>query len=135
MAMLWRSCRLGRCRSGSAAVEFGLVLPVLLLFVLSALQGSLLLFTQNNMVSATNEVARRLAVGEITESQAKQIAAERLPSWVGEPGITVSQTGGSGAGAIVRVTMTVPMKRAAIVDPLGYLAGSDLAAGTSVRIE
>jgi Flp pilus assembly protein TadG len=50
--------RLGRDRSGAAAVEFALVLPVLLLLLGGILEFSRLMWTQANLQFAAEEGAR-----------------------------------------------------------------------------
>lgn len=58
------SFRLRRTDSGAAAVEFGLVLPLLITLLFGILQFGWYFFVANNASSAAREGARRVVVGD-----------------------------------------------------------------------
>ena len=122
---------LRRSENGVAAVEFAFVLPILVLVMSGIMQFGAIMFVQNTMVSVANDVARRVAVGELTEATAVQAAQDRLIDW----GITYTIVVQDGDPADptnrdVDVTITAPLKEAAIFDVFGLLDTGNL--GTSV---
>ncbi len=85
----WRrvSARLARDRRGSAAVEFSLVAPALLLLVLGMLESGRALWTQNALNYAVEQAARCYAVGApgcttpaLTQSFAAGVSGAKFPS-------------------------------------------------------
>lgn len=131
---------------GANAVEFAIVVPVLLLIVLGIIQFGMILFTYNNMVQAAREAARTLAVQETTAAEAQQIALNNL----GFSGLTFTITAcapviaaGGGPPCVapldptsdVSVTITVPLSEATLVDILGLFSTGDLEATVTMRKE
>jgi Flp pilus assembly protein TadG len=123
---------------GAAAVEFALVLPLLIAMLFGIIQFGALFFLHNNMVNAAREAARKMAVGEATtNAQAQTIATTYLASW----GLTFTPvaTGAGGAtGTDVAVTITVPMKSASLIDLIGLFSPSSnplLSATVTMRKE
>ena len=55
MALL---ARLRRCRAGSSAVEFAIILPVLLLFVVGSIEMAIVLFIGSSIEAAVMEASR-----------------------------------------------------------------------------
>jgi Flp pilus assembly protein TadG len=109
---------------GAAAVEFALVLPLLVGVLFGIIQFGALFFLHNNMVNAAREAARKMAVGEATtNAQAQTVATTYLASW----GLTFTATA-TGAGAVAGtdqvVTITVPMKSASLIDVIGLFSPS-----------
>ena len=67
-AFPWR--RFASASSGSAALEFALVSPVLLLLVLAIIENGLMLLAQAVLDNATTTAARQIQIGTITTSSA-----------------------------------------------------------------
>ncbi len=126
-------------KSGANAVEFAIVVPVLLLIVLGIIQFGIILFTYNNMVQAAREAARTLAVQETTAADAQTIALNQLAFsglpftvTICEP-VTVPCAGAPLSD--VSVTIAVPLSEATLVDILGLFATGDLEASVTMRKE
>ena len=125
--------------SGSNAVEFATVAPILLLIVLGIMQFGMILFTYNNMVQAAREAARTLAVQETTAADAQTIALNQL-AFSGLPfTVTICEPATVPcAGAPlsdVSVTIAVPLSEATLVDILGLFSTGDLEASVTMRKE
>ena len=58
--------RFVRCTDGASAVEFVIVLPILILFLFGTVALSSALYVHVNMQNAAREAARRMAVAEAT---------------------------------------------------------------------
>ena len=56
--------RFARCDRGVSAVEFALILPLLMLFLFSIIAFASTLYVQVNMENAAREAVRYMAVGE-----------------------------------------------------------------------
>ncbi len=133
-------------KSGANAVEFAVVLPVLLLIVLGIIQFGVIFFTYNNMVQAAREAARTLAVQEATATEAQQIALNQLGFSGLAYTVTVCEPDAvppHGPACVppldpnsdVSVTITVPLSEATLVDILGLFSTGDLEATVTMRKE
>ncbi len=125
--------------SANAAVEFAIVVPVLLLIVFGIIQFGMILFTYNNMVQAAREAARTLAVQETTVADAQTIALNQL-AFSGLPfTVTICEPAtvpcAGNPATDVSVTITVPLSQATIVDFLGLFSTGDLEATVAMRKE
>lgn len=116
-------------RRGAIAVEFALVLPVLILFLLGIVQIGSAYFLQNSMLNTARELARRLATAQVTAADAESWALERLPtlsrSYVVD--VTPPQPG-TPDGDTFRVVISMPLRDAVLVDPLGLFTEGNLQA-------
>ena len=121
----WRDAR------GAAAVELALVLPVLLLFVLGIIHFGSLFYLHNTMVTVAQDLARRVAIGEVTETQAQTMAAERLASWSATFAVTVTEP----TVDDIVLAITVPIQDVALVDFAGLPTGGSLTAEAQMRKE
>ncbi len=132
--------------SGANAVEFALVILVMIPMILAILEFGIMLFTYNNMVQAARESSRILAKENTTETEAIAIANTQL----GFSGLTFTVTactpvielgGGPPCTAPldpatdVSVTITVPLSQASLVDILGLFVTGDLEATVTMRKE
>ncbi len=125
--------------SGSNAVEFATVAPVVLLIVLGIMQFGMIFFTYNNMVQAAREATRTLAVQETTAAEAQTIALNQL-AFSGLPfTVTICEPAtvpcASDPLSSVSVTIAVPLSEATIVDILGLFSTGDLEATVTMRKE
>ena len=69
--------RLRRGQEGASALEFAFVLPILLFLLTGMIDAGHIFFMQNNMLNATREAARNLAVGQITTEQEAEDRQQR----------------------------------------------------------
>ncbi len=111
---------LHRNEGGTSALEFALVLPVLLLLLTGIIDASALFFIQNNMFNAAREAARALAVEEASEAEANASAQEKLLNWDATFTVTTQLPDPADpADTDVSVTITVPMSQVILIDVLG----------------
>ena len=92
-----------RGSSGSVAVEFALLLPVYILFILGIIEFGRMIWIRNTMEFAAETAARYGAVTGATEAQ---IEAYALTQLTGMDSLTISFTGTTVAGNIVTVVGT-----------------------------
>ena len=105
-----RADRLVHLRSdrGSAAVEFALLLPVIVLLVMTVVQVGMIVQTQLMLTNAAREGARAAAVA-VESSEAVAAALSVLPSGVaGEVRVTVERQ--LQVGGRAKVTVEYPAK-------------------------
>jgi len=116
-------------RRGAIAVEFALVAPVLILFLLGIIQIGSAYFVQNSMLNTARELARRLATEQVTTADAESWALERLPRLTQRyvVAVTPPQPGTPNADAF-RVVISMPLGDAVLVDPLGLFTEGNLQA-------
>lgn len=121
--------RLLEDRRGAIAVEFALVMPVLLLFLLGIVQFGSAFFIQNNMLNTARELARRLATEQVTVQDAESWAIDRLPAMSRNYDVDVTPPDPDDPDAnFFRVVIAVPLADAVIVDPLGMFRTGNLRA-------
>lgn len=123
-----RSRRDGFGRDGSAAVEFALILPVLLLFLFGIVQFGFLFSVYNTMVHAAREGARGMAVEQLTAAEGEALVQTRLAAYANLP-FTVDATEPDPtdpADLDVVVEISVPLEQAMLVDALGLVDGGTL---------
>lgn len=128
----WRADWRERARSGAAAVEFAIVLPLFLMLLFGIIQFGSVLFIHNNMVNAARETARRMAVDESFDAaQAQSYAEAYLSDW----NLTFSFTIVPPPGAPdVSVQISVPAAEATLVNfPIAW--PGNLVAAASMRPE
>lgn len=111
------------------AVEFALVMPILVLFMLGIVQFGSAFFMQNNMLNTARELARRLATDQVTVQDARNWAIDRLPAFSSRYEVVVDAPDPDDPNAdFFRVLITVPLADAVIVDPLGVFRTGNLRA-------
>jgi Flp pilus assembly protein TadG len=129
----WREDWRRRGRSGSAAVEFAILLPIFLAILFGIIQFGSVLFLHNNMVNAAREAARRMSVDESFDAtQAEAYAQNYLAGW----NLTFSfpNTVAQPTAADVSIEITVPAADAALVNfPIAW--PGNLVAQASMRPE
>ncbi|WP_204163810.1 TadE/TadG family type IV pilus assembly protein [Nocardioides solisilvae] len=88
-----------RDEGGAAAVEFALVMPMLLLLVFGMVQYGLYFWSAQGGATAAREAARRAAVGDLASCSAFQAdVRDRIDSLGDAGGATVTRTYTKGAG-------------------------------------
>lgn len=128
----WRGDWERRSRSGAAAVEFALVLPLFLLLLFGIMQFGTVMFLHNNMVNAAREAARRMSVAELDKPQAEAYARNYLAAWNVE--FEVTATPPAAPNGEVSVVITVLAADAALVNfPISW--PGNLVAEATMRSE
>ena len=109
-----RCIRNGDRDRGAAAVEFALVLPVLVLMLLGLIEFSILFNTQISLTNAAREGARSMAIHN-DQAVARADAIAAAPSIINPPVtaanvavVTDPPTATCAAGDTARVTITYP---------------------------
>ncbi len=113
---------------GVAAVEFAIVLPVLVILLTGIVQMGLMLFVGHNMVSVSQETARLVAVGELTTVEGQTYADDHLINWEMTYDISVQQQGSD-----IVVDIAVPLSDVALIDFLGLFKSGDLKTRATMR--
>lgn len=129
--------RLRRNDRGSVAVEFVLVLPIVLIILMGMIQFGAVLFTKSEMINSARETARRMAVADMTSAAAVTLAhnilgdtTSRFTVVATEPDPLVP------TDSDVTVLITIPMQDAAlgIGFPVNF-SGQTLSANIVMRRE
>ena len=124
-----------RDRSGASAVEFALILPVLLLLVFGTFQVSLLMYSYNLMVGAARDATRAMAVCTISNySDAIAQARKALPPWVSSNDWTITPVIQAGLTGDVSMTISVDPRKAAVISYIPFTFPA-LTAFTEMRKE
>jgi Flp pilus assembly protein TadG len=129
--------RLQRDRSGSAASEFALVLPLLTLLLFGVLEFGTVVYAFSAMQFGATNAARSLAVNTATEAAALASARAVLPGWVAnDVSMQMAQTNaGDPNSNIIRVTLSVNASRASVVPMLTRLVDLPLTAEATIKQE
>ncbi len=135
-------------RSGAAASEFVLGLPVFILCLFSIVAFATALFMENNMVNAAREAVREMAVTEAPfspgtvscgsdeaaiEDSAEYIACAYLTFWGTDFLVDASDECPTDDKATVRIS--VDASQAALMDIFGFFEGKTLTAEVTMRKE
>ncbi|MGH2667651.1 MAG: TadE/TadG family type IV pilus assembly protein [bacterium] len=120
--------RAGPSDRGQSAVEFALVLPLVLLLLLSMVQAGVVLRDQLLVTAAAREAAREAAVS-LDESRARAAARRAAPGL----GLTVEVAAGRQRGDAVEVVVTASPARLPLVG--AAVSGRRLRAAATMRME
>ena len=106
--------RRGRGQEGAAALEFAIVLPVLMLILAGLFDFGWLFFWQHTVTNASRAGARyavqaKYVSGISTPFTDAQITAMVTTNYGADLGVTVDRTGGTSSGAPRSVTVTKTM--------------------------
>ncbi len=106
--------RFFRNRKGVAAAEFALILPVFVSMIFGTLEYSIMLFTYSSMQTTARDIARQVAVNNLTPSEAQAKLASRLPPWMASSAtMKITQTKPADPTAnIIQVNLSVPTRLA-----------------------
>lgn len=109
--------RLARDISGSTALEFALVMPVLLLLLIGGIEFGMLMYTKNSMQNAVRDAARQLAVNYIEDSGADPLIAGEVPDWVkGKYSVAIAHSApGDPLQNLITVSTTLRASQASVV--------------------
>jgi Flp pilus assembly protein TadG len=125
------------CR-GASAVEFALVAPVLAALLLGGVEFGLVIYSQNTMQHATRDVARKLSVNFIDQSQARHEIRNQLPRWIGNKSrILIQNTAPNDSQTnIITVDVTVRAADAGILNLYTKMFGNwTISASVSMKQE
>ena len=122
-----------RSERGVAAVEFALMLPVLLLLLGGIMEFGSIYYVKNNMATVARDVARRLATGELTQAQAEQEVVGQLVAWNLTLTITVTMPVDPAKDYIVLIQ--TPLASAGVLDLASLGVSGTLAAHAITREE
>lgn len=127
---------LGRDERGVTAVEFVFVAPILILILGGILQFGLVLYLQNQMSDVARDISRRVAVGELSETEGEAEAQNSLINWGMTYTVDVTMPNPSDpTDRDVGVTISVPMSQASLIDILGLFQSGTLTASVTMRQE
>ncbi len=126
---LWRG------QDGAAAVEFAFILPILLLLLSGIVQFGSIMFLENHMTSVARETSRRVAVGDLAQADAASSAQQALVNWGVTYDVDVASVDVGGGNQDIAVTISLPMREAALMDVLGVFQSGTLTAAVTMRQE
>jgi hypothetical protein len=97
------------CRSGAAATEMALVLPLLTTMILAVFEYGTVIYSYSLMQFGANRVARTVAVNRMTPAQAQADVRVYLPGWVRDDvTVTINQSNPADTNSnLVRVQLSV----------------------------
>lgn len=101
--------RILKDEQGSTAVEFVLVLPVVMIILMGVMQFGAVLYTKSEMINTARETARRMAVAELSTTDAVTLAKNIL----NDSGTRFTVTA-TAVAPDVTVLITIPMDDAAL---------------------
>ena len=105
VSRFWRKAL--ACRSGAAAAEFALLLPLLMTIMMGTLQVGMMMYSYNLMVATARDTARAMAVCTITtDTGAKTNMYPNLPPWVPQGSWIIDTVFGPDVSVRVRVDIT-----------------------------
>ena len=133
----WRR-GLRRDTDGIAAIEFAFTVPILVLILVGIIQIAAAFFTLNQMNWVAREAARGLAVGDLADTaEAQTFVNSNLISWAAANStVDIKVPDPTDPNDTdFRVAISVPMEQAALLDPVGYLAGKTVSAYSVMRDE
>jgi Flp pilus assembly protein TadG len=126
----WLRCRLGDTR-GAVAIEFAIMMPMLITVLFGIIQYGLILNTRQLMTYAAREAARSYAIGESTSDEAQALAITLLNNATYNYATDLTDDGTS-----VQFDITLPMAEAALVNALETsLMSGNIAVSVTMRLE
>jgi len=120
---------------GAGLVEFAMVAPVLILFLLGIVEAALMLFLMGEMENVGRHAARSVAIGEFTEQQAADYIQGELSNGIGSPQAEIEIVLNSGSTELeseVVATITIPGSQLEGLTPAGIVRPSQLVSTVSV---
>ena len=108
-----------RRSDGSVAVELGMGVIVFAVLITGLISFGSIFFVGSAMADTARDTARRMALGQLSQSGAPAYAQAHLINW----GMTYTVTATITASD-AKVTISVPMRQAAMIDYLGLFSGN-----------
>lgn len=122
-------------KDGVAAVEFALVAPMIILLIMGAIEAGMLFQLKNSMTFHTRSIAREVALGHLTESQAKTELQTRLSDYASlSYSISVHEPPAGSlvdTDVVVKATLTKAELKSYTVT--GFLVTSDMETEATMR--
>ena len=126
---------LGQDERGAAAVEFAFIMPILLLMFSGILQFGSVMFLENHMTNVAREASRRVAVGELTETDAATMIKGALVNWGVTYKVSVATLDADDGNQDITVAISLPLSDAALMDVLGLFDTGDQSTSVTMRME
>jgi hypothetical protein len=123
---------------GVSAVEFALVLPMLMFMLLGIAQFGLVIYLKAQIGHVARDVSRMLAVQAMAVDAAPDHVSNALPGWAGSNHTTdvAEITGADPDVHAYRVTITVPLEELTFFPMFGDIfAGKSLSVSTTMLRE
>ena len=127
IARVWRE--FVRREEGTAAVEMGFVTIFFVTLLTGLISFGSIYFVKGNMADAARDTARRMALGELSTTDAPAHALAKLVNW----GMTYT-INATNDGTDAVVSISVPMGEAGLIDFLGLLGGT-LSSSVTMPVE
>ncbi len=123
-------------RDGVSAVEFAFVVPIVIALLSGIIQFGLAFFMQGHMAEVARDTSRRVAVGELTQSEAISYAENSLldPGVTYDVAVTLPDPNDPDDRDVV-VSISVPKREISPIDLLGLFQDGDLSASVTRRME
>ena len=123
-----------RDECGVSAVEFAMVLPVLVAMLLGIIQYGSIFLVQMRMNDTARDTARRLAVGDLhTQTEGENFARAQLSDWPAAFQVVADLP--KPPDRDIAVTITVPMTDAAILNFVGVGLEGDMRSEIHMMME
>ena len=124
-------------RSGSAASEFALILPLLTTLLFGILEFGTVVYSYSAMQFAASRAAREMAVNVADDAAAMAEAKAMLPGWARDDvTISVTQTDAADANSnIIRVQLVAQASDLSIVSMISQVVPWTLTADASIKQE
>jgi Flp pilus assembly protein TadG len=131
-----RTRRAGR-RTGVAAVEFAVCLPVLVLVIIGSIEACTMVFLKESLTVAAYEGSRAALKPGATDAdviaRCEEVLAERSVEG-GAVDVTPSNLGGTAAGATIQVSVTAPCEPNGVV-PVWFYGDAALTGNSFIMKE
>ncbi len=123
-------------RDGVSAVEFAFVVPIVVTLLSGIFQFGFAFFMQGHMAEVARDTSRRVAVGELTQSEAISYAENSLldPGVTYDVVVTLPDPDDPDDRDVV-VSISVPKREISPIDLLGLFQDGDLSASVTRRME
>ena len=130
--------RAKKARRGTAVVEFALVAPVFLLFLMGIMEFGRVMMVQNVLITAAREGARAAIITGATAASV-QAKATSYASTCGVPGTTATVVPANLSTATtttpIKVTVSVNFNNVSWLPAPWFLKNKTLSGSTSMRLE
>jgi Flp pilus assembly protein TadG len=123
--------------SGIVAVEMVILAPILITLTFAIIQFGAIFFVHNHMLIAAREASRKLAVGEVNETQAEELAVNLARAYwnLNYTATATTPDPANPADTDVAVELSVPWAQATLVDILGLFTSGNLQIRVTMRQE